>query len=145
MSQRLSDGMSDPSDKPKGKRRGQWGRWLALLPAAAVCWFVARPCEYGVLNVFFRNHYFKDERSLNEDVAVDLTRKTLTAEGFDVTSLEPRPFGYDHPLLFARNSLNPNNGYVLWGDRRHAFPHWDYSVRIEKNGSDVLCRVSRPK
>jgi hypothetical protein len=119
-------------------------RWLAILPLAAACWFVVRSCEYGILNVFFRDHHFTDDRPLTEDVAVELTRKTLEEEGFDVASMTPQPFWHNDPRVFARNTINPNNGYVLWGDPHHA-PAWEYSVTIEKNGSDVWGRVYRPK
>jgi hypothetical protein len=132
------------SDKPDGKRRKPFGRWLAILPVAAVCWFVVRSCEYGVLNVFFRDHHFTDDRELTEDVAVDLTRKTLETDGFDVVSMKPQRFWRDDPRVFAKNTINPNKGYVLWGDPHHA-AGWEYLVQIEKYGPDVCCRVYRPK
>jgi hypothetical protein len=132
------------TEKPDGKRwRLRPGRWLAVALMAGACWFVARSCEYGVLNVFFRDHHFTDDRQLTEDVAVDLTRKTLEAEGFDISLMKPQPFWHDDPRVFARNTINPNDGCVLWGD-----PHavgWEYKVNIEKNGPDVCCRVYRPK
>jgi hypothetical protein len=121
---------------------------LALFCAvviAAGCWFVVRVFEYGLLNVFFRNHHFKDDRQLTEDVAVELTRRALEAEAFDASSMKPQRYWRDNSSVFARNAFNPNHGYVLWGDRRYTFPHWDYSVRLEKNDSDVICRVYRPK
>ena len=77
---------------PTNPSRKLRGRWLAILPLAAVCWFVVRSCEYGVLNVFFRDHHFTDDRQLTEEEAVKLTRKTLEEEGFDVASMTPQPF-----------------------------------------------------
>jgi hypothetical protein len=131
------------TDKLNGKPRKRVGRWLAILPVAGACWFVVRSCEYGLPNVFFRDHHFTDDRQLTEEVAVDLTRKTLEAEGFDVSSMKPQPFWNNDPRVFVRNTINPNEGHVLWGDR-HAVG-WEYHVIIEKNGSDVCGRVYRPK
>jgi hypothetical protein len=119
-------------------------RWLTFPLVAAACWLVVRSCEYGIPNVFFRDHHFTDARPLNEGMAIDLTRQTLEAEGFDVSSMKPRPFYPSNPDVFARNSIDPNQGYVLWGDP-HSSAAWEYLVSIEKNGSEVRCRVSRPK
>jgi hypothetical protein len=127
-------------------RKPFW-RWLTVLPVVAACWFVVRSFEYGPFNVFFRNHHFTDDRLLTEDLAVEFTRKTLQAEGIDVSSLKPQPYDwhddpYRNAKLFARNTINPNQGYVLWGDPHHAA--WEYSVTIEKKGLDICCRVYRP-
>jgi hypothetical protein len=132
------------TDKLDGKRRKSFGRWLTILLVAGACWFVIRSCEYGIPNVFFRDHHHTDDRELTEDVAVDLTRKALAVEGIDVASLKPQPFWRKDPRVFARTTINSNSGYVLWGDPRQA-SGWEYSVTIEKNGSDVRCRVYRPK
>jgi hypothetical protein len=57
--------------------------------------------------------------------------------------MKPQRFWDNDPRVFATNTINPNDGYVLWGDR-HAVG-WEYHVNIEKNGLDVCCRVYRPK
>jgi hypothetical protein len=119
------------------------GLFFAVVIAAG-CWFVVRAFEYGIPNVFFRDHHFKDDRDeLTESMAVELTRKTLKAEGIDVTSLEPRPVSHDDPLarVLHWEPFHPNEGYVLWGNSSDA----EYRVNIEKDGSDVLCRIYRPK
>ena len=132
--------------KPFRKRFRYW-RWLTVLPAAAACWFVVRSFEYGPLNVFFRNHHFTDDRPLTDEAAVEYTKKTLQAEGFDLSSLNLQPDDWNHDRFhkkfFNRNTINPNEGDVLWGNPRHA-SEWEYTVTIEKNGSDICCRVYRP-
>ena len=131
------------SDKRGGKRK-----WLLLGSVIAIliagCWFLARAAEHGLSNVFFRDHHFTDNRQLTEDVALDLTKKTLAAEGIETYRMKPQPFWHNDPRLFARNTINPNDWYVLWGES-HDPPGWEYTVTIDKNGSDVRCRVSRPK
>jgi hypothetical protein len=132
------------------KRFRHW-RWLAILPAAAACWFVVRSFEYGPLNVFFRNHHFTDDRPLTDDLAVEYTGKTLQAEGFDPAALKLKPYDWNHwnhdrfhnETFFNRNTIHSNEGDVLWGDPHHA-AEWEYIVTIEKNGSDICCRVYRP-
>ncbi|HEV8003973.1 MAG TPA: hypothetical protein VGP63_29170 [Planctomycetaceae bacterium] len=133
------------TEKPDGKPRKRVGRWLAVLPLGAVCWFVVRSCDYGLPNVFFRDHHFKNDGQLTEEVAVDLTRTTLEAEGFDVSSMKPQRFWPDDPRVFARNAINPNNGYVSWHDPNAATWGYSMTVTIQTNGADVCCRVYRPK
>lgn len=79
------------------------------------------------------------DEKMNEAVAVRDTRAALEAAGVDVSHMEPVPFG-DTPAVFAQNSFDPNNGYVLWrriGERRR----FSYSVSVEVVGQEVLCKV----
>jgi hypothetical protein len=128
--------------------RGEKRKWHLRCSLVAIfvagCWFLVRAGEYGLSNVFFRDHHFTDDRQLTEDVAIDLTKRTLVAEGIEVSAMEPQRFWTNDPRLFARNTINPNQGYVLWGNPQHG-PMWEYHVNIKKNGSDVRCRVYRPK
>jgi hypothetical protein len=127
------------TDKPESKPiRKPLRRWLAILLAVAACWFVVRAFEYGLPNVFFRDHHFTDDRQLTEEVAVDLTRKTLEEEAFNVASMRPQPFWHNDPRVFARNTINPNNGYVLWGDR-----HLEQVTFIRSQGLEYKCGRSK--
>lgn len=79
---------------------------------------------------------------LSEAVAVRVTRAALQSAGVDSSQMEPAPFG-DTESVFARNTLNPNNGYVLW--RRYGEKGYSYSVSVERVGGELLCNVSKTK
>jgi hypothetical protein len=84
----------------------------------------------------------KDGEELTEGVALRISIEALEDAGVDVAQLTPFPYGKS-TSVFARNTLNPNEGYVLWrpvGDEGHA-----YSVSIEVMGKRVVCQVSRAK
>jgi hypothetical protein len=131
------------ADKPDRRRR--WRKRVGGLAILAIlCWFVIRVLEFGILNVFFRDHHFTGHGQLTEALAIDLTRQTLEREWFDVSSMKPESVWNDRTQLFSRNTINPNRGMVHWVDRLHG-PPWGYDVTIEKNDSDVCCRVYRPK
>src|ERR1700722_1865740 len=103
--------MSDEpmADKPNRKRWG-WERAVGLAILAIPCWFVVRTFEFGIMNVFFRDHHYTDDRELTNEVAVDLTRRTLEREWFDVSSMKPESVWEDRTRVFTRNTINPNHG-----------------------------------
>lgn len=79
---------------------------------------------------------------LTEEVAIEYTRKALVLDGKASPGMHPfkwtdREFDY-----FARNTLDPNRGQVLWeidSDRRG----WDFAVNIEKTDSKITCSIYR--
>ena len=79
---------------------------------------------------------------LTEPQAIELSREALRRVGEDASLFEPAT--YDGTHFYARNTLTPYNGYVLW----HALgaqPRYDFSVQLEQVGSDVRCGVGRCK
>jgi hypothetical protein len=114
--------------------------WIILVVIAAVFaayWFFDRVCHLGVNNVFSREHVFRDDRELTDEVAIEITRWSLEASGYNMSLVAP----YSG---FSRNSLNPKEGYVLWGWKSH-IDQWHFSVRIEKENGIVRSRVFRRK
>ena len=81
---------------------------------------------------------------LTESQAIELSREALKRVGEDASLFEPATYDHDHAHFYARNTLTPYNGYVLW----HALgaqPRYDFSVQLEQVGSDVRCGVGRCK
>jgi len=124
------------------------GFCLLLLGA----WLLNRVSEFGIKNVFSREHHFSDERALTEEVAIDITRQALEADGYDITVLAPVEYYSQLPegiteRIFVRNTLNPNSGKVYWGPAQRDSPIKGnpFLVRIEKHGSDIRCRVYKGK
>jgi hypothetical protein len=127
---------------------------MAFLGLIVAGWLLLRVNSYGLNNVFSREYRFHDERPLTEDIAVELTRRCLDRAGCDTSRMTPVEYRSDYPTdsverVLARNSLNPNNGYVLWGPRSDRHPHvggvWTFLVSIEKRGSEYRCRAVRGK
>jgi hypothetical protein len=75
---------------------------------------------------------------LTEEQAVELTREALHRVGEDTAQFRPRP--YDGTHLYARNTLTPYSGYVLWASTGS---HPGFSVHLEQAGGEVRCGVSR--
>ncbi len=129
------------------------GVCLLLLGA----WLAHRVNKFGINDMFSREHQFSDERPLTEQVALEITRRALEADGYDTSVLSPVEYRHEFPeghaeRFFARNTLNSNSGRVLWGPapapwgsliKRNAFR--TYAVRIEKSGSEIRCRVYKGK
>jgi hypothetical protein len=77
-----------------------------------------------------------------EQQAIELSREVLHRVGEDPTLFEPAT--YDGTHIYARNTLTPSNGYVLWhlrGEREL----YQFSVHVEQVGSEVRCGVGRCK
>jgi hypothetical protein len=104
-------------------------------------WFIYRAASLGLNNVFSREYTFSDSRPLTEAVAIEVTRNTLEIAGYDPSRLAPfefRPNSPDeHPeRFFARNTIDPQSGSVLWGPKNSTV--WDYSVTERKRGRDSI-------
>lgn len=116
------------------------------------CWGIYR-LRFGLNNVFSREHHFSDQRPFTEKVAIDLTMQAIAADGKDSSAMSPVELRPGDPeghtkRFFSQNTLNPNRGYVLWGptpDGTVEAGATTYLVRINKNGSDIRCRVLRAK
>jgi len=74
--------------------------------------------------------------------AVELTRQALHEVGEDVTLFRPR--AYNGRDLFARNTLTPSDGYVIW-DPVTPGSHPGFAVNVEQSGSTVRCEVCQCK
>ena len=84
---------------------------------------------------------------LTEQLALDVSRQALDRVGLGHQNFEARPFTNDasaRERYFARNSLNRDNGYVLW-HRIGSRPTDGVSVHLERRGASVTCLVSALK
>jgi hypothetical protein len=81
---------------------------------------------------------------LTESQAIELSREALERVGEDASLFEPASYDHDKTMFYARNTLTPYNGYVLWhlrGERAL----YQFSVQLEQVGSEVRCGVGRCK
>lgn len=79
------------------------------------------------------------ETALTEAIAVDLSKKALAAEGVATEGIRPIPCD-DEGHYFAVNRNDRESGRIRW-----ATPHGYYSVRVEREGRQIACRVYRLK
>ncbi len=85
--------------------------------------------------------------NLTEQIAIEFSRKALAADGMESPGMCPTPYRDRRPgedgknLYFAVNTIDPNNGYVLWTTREGYY----YSVQLQKVGSEIVCQVYRSK
>ena len=81
--------------------------------------------------------------------AIDLSGRALNQSGIDVAQYVPIPWGPPDSTstekLFARNTLNPNNGYVRWATKVEERPLRGYSVRLDYKQSEVIAKVTKFK
>jgi hypothetical protein len=80
------------------------------------------------------------QQPLTEEQAVTLSREALHRVGEDSRMFRPRT--YDGTHLYARNTVNPYSGYVLWASTGN---HPGFSVQLDQTGGEVRCGVSRCK
>ncbi len=81
---------------------------------------------------------------LTESKAIELSREALRRVGEDTNLFEPATYDHEHTQFYARNTLTPFSGYVLWralGER----PGYAFSVQLEQVGGEVRCGVGRCK
>lgn len=91
---------------------------------------------------------FPETRPLTEKDAVDLSRRAMILHGKQSAGMHPVPWS-GHPdetgrePLFAMREGYPDDGQVLW---RVADPQseWEYSIRVHRDGDEVVCEVARP-
>ena len=86
---------------------------------------------------------------LSETEAVTITRRAIESSGrnpgeFAALAWGTREFEGKSEQTFARNTLNPNGGYVIW---KHASgdPAKTVHVHIEKHDGSCECIVSTVK
>jgi hypothetical protein len=79
---------------------------------------------------------------------MDHARDAIGRAGYDPSAVEPVCYRQEcdtSEAYFARNTLDPNRGYVLWrfkGDTRTAY---QLSVTVERQGNQLSCTVARVK
>lgn len=102
----------------------------------AIFWFLYRVNSLGLSNVFSREYVFQDDRQLTDEIAIDITRLSLEAAGYDVALLSP----------YAMNSstIDSEGGYVLWGWKGRK-DQWHLLVQIKKENGRVRSRVFHGK
>jgi hypothetical protein len=84
-----------------------------------------------------------NDRPLTESQAVELSREALRRDGHEVGSLAPQRFQQDNTNYYARNTITPYSGYILWAST--AASNEAFAVHMEQRGTQVLCVVSMPK
>ncbi len=80
------------------------------------------------------------QQPLSEKQAIAVSREALHKLGEEVTRFTP--LTYDGGNLYARNTLNPLSGYVLWAS---SDSHPGFVVHLEQTGEVIHCGVSRCK
>ncbi len=74
---------------------------------------------------------------LDEAEALRISENALARTGIERSDFVLRPF--DGTNFYARNHLNPMNGYVLWQNRAKRFA--GYCVDLTVEGTNVVCEV----
>jgi hypothetical protein len=85
---------------------------------------------------------------LSEAIVLDRAREAIKRAGYDASAVEPvcfrqpctTPEGY-----FARNTINPDNGYVLWRFTGNTSTLYQLSVTIERSRDELRCTVEDVK
>lgn len=91
---------------------------------------------------------FPPTAQLNEQVALELSKKALAREGLGADTLQPVLSGHTdatgREIYFAKNLSVPDRGWVLWSS---GSPErvWDYMVNIEREGGEIVCQIGTPK
>ena len=86
---------------------------------------------------------------LTEENAIEMSKRALIEAGLEIEQLVPIPWGPPNSeaneKLFARNTIDPNNGYVLWAFRNNEVPRRGYSVQLELKGDAIIANVGKFK
>jgi len=85
---------------------------------------------------------------LTETAALDAARTALQRAGYDVNTLEPVCYrsGCSTPeKYFARNTIQPNRGYILWRFKDSTKTAFQLNVDLTKEGGQIVCEVGRTK
>jgi hypothetical protein len=80
------------------------------------------------------------QQPLTEEQAVALSREALQRVGEDITKFIPR--AYDGTNFYARNTISPDSGYVMWASTG-SLP--SFLVQLNQTGVVVRCGVSKCK
>lgn len=123
---------NEPDDVPTTNTASVEERWAA----------------YG-LNLFPRQYSFSEFGPLTEEIAIKYSKRALESSGHDTSELAPDEYWNEYPeghveRLFARNTIDPNRGYIVWVPK----PGSDldlatsrFKVRVRKDENGIHCRV----
>jgi hypothetical protein len=85
---------------------------------------------------------------LTEEVVLDRARDAIRQAGYDPGSVEPvcyrQPCATPEPY-FARNTIEPNSGYVLWRFKSNTRTLYQLSARVERKRDQLWCSVGEVK
>jgi hypothetical protein len=85
---------------------------------------------------------------LTEEVVLDRARAAIGQAGYDPGSVEPvcyrQPCATPEPY-FARNTIEPNSGYVLWRFKSNTRTLYQLSVSVERKRNQLRCTVGEVK
>lgn len=131
-------------------QRRSIGYVIAVVAVAALVLppLLAMPIIYFWTKPTLYRFSFPADRPLEEKDAVELSRQALVLYGKQSTGMHPAPWS-GHPdengraPLFARRDGYPDDGQILWwiASPEH---DWEYSVRVYREGDEVVCEVARP-
>ena len=86
---------------------------------------------------------------LSEQSAIDITRNILDLSGKDQYKLDPFPYtdnSQTYERIFARNSDDPNSGYVIWNcSEPDCSNRPGYTVRIKLKEGKIYAELSKGK
>lgn len=85
---------------------------------------------------------FPQEQNITEEDAINITRQAFKESGFDITQIEPVPYwenSNNNEQIFARNSSNKNQGYVLWRIKNDDKKKFHYSIYLRKEENYIIC------
>lgn len=89
-------------------------------------------------------YVLKDDPPLTEKLAIELTKRTMQKTLKKGEKLELQRYNHKKTNYFARNSINPNSGYVRWDKvmkgRKKAH---HYMVHVDKKGKEFFCSYGR--
>ena len=116
-------------------------KWSLLTAAIAVSLIVA--CCMALQSPVY--HYpFHTTGPFSEADALRLSSRALDDAGLATPAMAPLPYRYesnfreqDKNRFFARNTITPDNGYVMWSVR--------YTVHLKRGDDEVQCTVSKNK
>lgn len=83
--------------------------------------------------------------AITEEEAVSTSMSALKEVGVNITGLVPRPYDHDSAKFFARNTIDNNDGYILWGYKNYnkvGDRYYRYMVRLSKKGKVIHCSIS---
>ena len=87
----------------------------------------------------------KKAGAIKEEEAVSASMSALKEVGVNITGLVPRPYDHHSAKFFARNTINNNDGYILWGYNNYdqtGDRYYRYMVRLYKEGKVIHCSIS---
>jgi hypothetical protein len=82
--------------------------------------------------------------TLTDELAIKYTAAALAENGFDLETMTPVAFSNDSKVMFARNRINPNEGFVLWHYSGRP-TKYEYMVFIGLKDGKIRCRIKAAK